>query len=98
MDICNVTNLNSIFQNCSTLVKLPEIEKWKTDNIKHINYIFKGCSSIINVPDISKWDIKNISEISNWCSLSDEYALSTSNSTNNNTSNLLKGNNSVQTI
>ena len=33
----NVTNMSSIFKGCQTLKTLPNISKWKTDNVTEMN-------------------------------------------------------------
>ena len=63
MNTKNVENLNSIFENCSSLSIIPDISKWKLNNNIKINNIFKGCDSLIIYPNISNWNI-NISETS----------------------------------
>ena len=49
-----------MFCGCSSLKSLPDISKWKTDNITNIEYLFSGCESLESLPDISKWNTKNI--------------------------------------
>ena len=34
-----VTNINYIFRNCSSIIKLPDITNWNTKNIKSIDYL-----------------------------------------------------------
>ena len=51
-----------MFQNCELLTSLPDISKWKTDNINNISDIFNNCKSLSNLPNISKWNIKKINE------------------------------------
>ena len=50
--------MNKLFSECSSLVSLPDISKWNTNNVKYINNLFYGCSVII--PDISKWNLSNV--------------------------------------
>ena len=54
--------MNSLFSNCSSLSKLPDISIWETNNLIYMDNIFYNCS-IILLPDISKWNIKNFKNI-----------------------------------
>ena len=56
-----ITDMNSMFNSCSSLQSLPDISKWDTKNVTDMSYMFKGCSSLQSLPDISIWDInKNL--------------------------------------
>ena len=39
------SNMSEIFYNCLSLLSLPDISKWKTENIFNISNLFKKCSS-----------------------------------------------------
>ena len=47
--------MNCLFSGCSSLIKLPDISKWNTNNVNNIIVLFFGCSYLIELPDISKW-------------------------------------------
>jgi len=67
-----VTNMNGMFYGCSSLLSLPDISKWNTNNITNMNGIFYRCSSLLSLPDISKWNtnnVTNMSEMFSGCSL-----------------------------
>ena len=49
-----------MFSGCSSLISLPDISKWKTDNVNRMSYMFSGCSHLITLPDISKWNTDNV--------------------------------------
>ena len=55
----NIVNLNGLFYNCSSLISLPDISKWKTDEVTDMNGLFYNCSSLISIPDISNWNTNN---------------------------------------
>ena len=55
-----ITNMNSMFYECSSLQSLPDISKWDTKNVTDMSYMFYHCSSLGSLPDISKWDTKNV--------------------------------------
>ena len=42
--INNVTNMSYMFCGCSSLMSLPDINKWDTKNILNMKYMFTGCS------------------------------------------------------
>ena len=44
----------SLFDECQSLVSLPDISNWITDNVTEINYMFRKCQSLKLIPDISK--------------------------------------------
>ena len=52
--------MNRVFEYCSSLLILPEISKWNTNNVVINDNLFKGSSSLLTMPDIYKWNIFNI--------------------------------------
>jgi len=52
--------MTNMFYNCSSLLFLPDISKWNTNNVKYMDEMFDGCSSLMFLPDISKWDISSV--------------------------------------
>ena len=52
-----------MFLGCISLISLPDISNWDTQNIKNMNGLFSNCSSLQKLPDISKWNIKNVNYI-----------------------------------
>ena len=60
-----------MFGGCSSLLSLPDISKWNTNNVTNMSGLFSKCSSLISLSDISKWDIKHVNNMSymfNGCS------------------------------
>ena len=45
-------NIDEMFSHCSSLISLPDISKWNTDNITGMRYLFCDCSSLVSLPDI----------------------------------------------
>ena len=41
---------------CKSLLSLPDISKWDTQNVTNMSYMFKDCYSLSSLSDISKWD------------------------------------------
>ena len=39
--------MSYIFNNCSSLISLPDISKWKVDNINNMNNMFDNCFSLL---------------------------------------------------
>ena len=44
-----------IFSNCTSLISVPDLSKWNTNNIKDMFYLFSDCFTLPFLPDISKW-------------------------------------------
>jgi len=58
--------MKGIFSNCETLISLPDISKWNTNNVTDMKGIFSNCKSLISLPDISKWNTNNLINIKNF--------------------------------
>ena len=39
-----------MFLGCSSLLSLPDISKWNTNNVNDMSYMFWGCSDKLNIP------------------------------------------------
>ena len=48
-----IKDISYIFYECSSLLSLPDISKWNTNNVNNMSYMFSGCSSLKSLPDIS---------------------------------------------
>ena len=55
--------MNSIFSECSSLKYLPDISKWRTNNVIIMEYMFYECSKLKSLPDISKWKTNNVTNM-----------------------------------
>ena len=62
-----VTDMSDMFDGCSSLISLPDISKWNTNNVECMSYMFSRCSSLISLPDISKWNIKYTNNMFDGC-------------------------------
>ena len=58
------TNLSEIFYNCISLISLPDISNWNTENVEEMEYMFFNCIKLISLPDISKWKTDNVIDMS----------------------------------
>ena len=52
--------MSGMFSNCKSLISLPDISQWNTNNVNNMSEMFFNCYSIKSLPDISKWDLKNV--------------------------------------
>ena len=60
-----ITNLFSMFYECSSLLSLNTLSTLNTIKISDISYMFYGCKSLLYIPeDISKWKTNNVKDIS----------------------------------
>ena len=41
--IDKISDINSMFSGCSSLLSLPDISKWNTKNVTNICYMFRNC-------------------------------------------------------
>ena len=62
--INNIIDARGIFEDCKSLLSVPDISKWDIKNIDSLGFMFSGCESLSSLPDISKWDTSNI--ITTW--------------------------------
>ena len=84
--IMKITDMSCMFSQCSSLISLPDINKWNTINITNMGLIFAECSSLLYLPNISKWNTKNVTNMvgmfyncSSLLSLSDLHKWNTNN-------------------
>ena len=69
--ITNIINAADMFDNCKSLLALPDIYKWDTSNITNMAWMFSNCS-LLSLPNISKWNISNVTNMNHMfygCSL-----------------------------
>ena len=50
--INKITNTNNMFEECSSLLSIPDIAKLHTSKIMESNNMFKGCSPSLKIPNI----------------------------------------------
>ena len=50
--INKITNTNNMFEECSSLLSIPDIAKLNTPKIMESNNMFKGCSPSLKIPNI----------------------------------------------
>ena len=60
----SLKKMSHIFYGCNSLISLPDISKWNTENVYNMSYLFYGCNSLKSLPDISQWDTSNVEDMS----------------------------------
>ena len=60
LKIGKITNLYSMFYQCTSLLYLPDISKYDTSGITGMNDMFSNCSSLLFLPDISNWNTSKV--------------------------------------
>ena len=61
--INNITNMECMFYECSSLESISNISKWNTGDISNMEFMFYGCNSLKTLPDISKWNTNNVTNL-----------------------------------
>ena len=46
--------MSAIFEECISLLSLPDISKWNISNVTDMNNMFNECILLLSLPDISK--------------------------------------------
>ena len=54
-----------MFYGCSSLLSLPDISKWNTNNVINMIEMFYGCSSLSSFPNISNWNTDKVTNMNN---------------------------------
>jgi surface protein len=49
-----------MFRDCKSLLSLPDISQWNTNNVTDMIAMFYECTSLSSLPDISKWNTNNV--------------------------------------
>ena len=63
-EINNIQDTSYMFYECTSLISLPDIEKWNTEFITSMRCMFFGCSSIVSLPGISKFNMEYVENMS----------------------------------
>ena len=64
IEIKPTIDFSYMFYNCESLISIPDISNWNTNNIINLNYMFYNCRSLKSLPDISKWNTNKVIDIS----------------------------------
>ena len=57
--------MGHLFSECYLLQILPDISKWKTNNVTNMKNMFYQCISLNDLPEISKWNTNNVISMEN---------------------------------
>lgn len=63
LDISNMTSMENMFYNCSTLTSIEGIADWDVSKVIYMARIFEGCRSL-TLLDLSNWNVSNIIDMS----------------------------------
>ena len=58
-----ITNMSGMFNNCSSLLSLPDFSKWSVNNVTDMNHLLNNCLSLTSIPDISNWNTSNVTDM-----------------------------------
>ena len=58
-----VTDMEQIFSNCSSLTFISGLAYWNTSNVTDMGYLFYNCSSLTSL-DLSTWNVSNVTNMS----------------------------------
>ena len=61
--INNSKDLSGMFEDCSSLLSLPDISNWNTSEVTNMSNMFSYCRSLISLPNISHWEISNVTDM-----------------------------------
>ena len=65
IDTSGVTNMNSMFYNCYSLVSIPLLD---TSSVTTMNSMFSGCSSLVSIPLLDTSSVTTMSSMFYLCS------------------------------
>ena len=61
--IQNITDISYMFDNCSSLKSIKNIDSWDTSTIKLMVGVFSKCTSLKSLPNISNLNTKNVTDM-----------------------------------
>ncbi|RYP94254.1 peptidase [Bifidobacterium pseudolongum subsp. globosum] len=78
-NVSQVTNMRSMFSNCTGLSDLSDLANWNVSNVTNMNSLFSNCTSLSNLSGLANWNVGNVTSMcylfSNCTSLSNLSAL-----------------------
>ena len=63
LDTSIVTNMESMFEDCSDALFNPDVSDWDVSNVTSIRYMFRNCSGAAFAPDVSTWDTSSVTNM-----------------------------------
>lgn len=70
LDTSNLTDMSSMFHNCSKLTEIKGIGNWNTSEVTDMNHMFFSCDNLTSLEDLSNWDtseVTNMYAMFNYC-------------------------------
>ena len=64
VDTSNVTNMSSMFNNCTSLKEIPQLN---TSNVTNMSYMFYYCTSLEEIPQFDTSNVRNMSYMLSSC-------------------------------
>jgi len=61
--INNIKKAYCMFYKCTSLISIPNLDKWETNNVTDLYRLFSECTSLESLPDISKWNTDNVTNM-----------------------------------
>ena len=58
-----IYNMSHMFDECETLLELPDIYKWDTSFVIDMSYLFYGCTSLNYISDFSVWNLSKVQNL-----------------------------------
>ena len=63
--LINIIDASNMFNECTSLLSVPDISNWNTLNVINMKNMFSECSSLLYLPNISNWNTSNVTNMSN---------------------------------
>ena len=59
----NATDMEHMFNGCSSLVDISTLKDWNTINVTDMNAMFNGCSSLEDISPLKYWETGNVTDM-----------------------------------
>ena len=63
-NVSQVTNMRSMFSNCTGLSDLSDLANWNVSNVTNMNSLFSNCTSLSNLSGLANWNVGNVTDMS----------------------------------
>ncbi|RYP94897.1 peptidase [Bifidobacterium pseudolongum subsp. globosum] len=63
-NVSQVTNMRSMFSNCTGLSDLSALANWNVSNVTNMNSLFSNCTSLSNLSGLANWNVGNVTDMS----------------------------------
>ncbi|MEF2737565.1 MAG: BspA family leucine-rich repeat surface protein [Bifidobacterium choerinum] len=62
-NVSQVTNMRSMFSNCTGLSDLSDLANWNVSNVTNMNSLFSNCTSLSNLSGLANWNVGNVTSM-----------------------------------